>query len=360
MFNDKHYVAVLKGREGEYAALRELSSGVKDWVTPLIEVPPIPWDFDNDEPSKSIDDHLAKVPERVFGAWGRQRPLFVDLLWVPADERLNSGAHPLTFVMDGLRNVGVDAVPVTGPARDADYQKSVAQAVAIDKRGACLRVTGDDLADLGKLAVEVEALQESLGVSTSDLDLLVDLQEVTARNEALVATGMRALLDGLPQLDKWRTLTLAASAFPENLSDVPANSVAPIPRADWSLWLAIRAGNPKRQPSFGDYAITDPEPSPSIDPRFIKMSANLRYTRPDVWLAFRGRNVRTAGYEQFHDLCAALVSRKADFDGRGHCWADTFIDDCAQRKQGPGNATTWRKVGTNHHVTRVVGDLQNL
>jgi hypothetical protein len=27
---------------------------------------------------------------------------------------------------------------------------------------------------------------------------------------------------------------------------------------------------------------------------------------------------------------------------------------------GPGNATTWRKVGTNHHLTLVTRELANL
>jgi len=232
-------------------------------------VPPVPWDFVNEAPSKSLDEHLGKVPEKLFGAWGRKRDVFLDLLWVPPADRMQSGAHQLTFVLDGLRKLGVDAVPVTGPARDTAYQAAVNQAVGVDNRGACIRLTSDDLGDLPGLASELEGLQETLGLAPDKLDLVIDLQEVTPRNEALVVTGTRAVLNGLPQITKWRTLTLAAAAFPENLSDVPAGTVVPIPRADWTLWLAIRGGKPSRLPAFGDYAIaqsrTDSAYRPSRD-----------------------------------------------------------------------------------------------
>jgi Beta protein len=359
MFNDRHYVPILKGREGEYSAMQALDGKLRGWITPLFEVPPVPWDFVNETPAKTLDKHLATTPEKLFGAWGRTKPLFVDFLWVPPGERMQSGHHPVTHLLAGTRKLGLQVIPVTGPERDADYQKAVRDAIAADHLGACIRVDNDYLGDLSGLATELAELQKTLGVGAKDLDLLIDLKEVTPRNEALIVTGMNAVLSSLPQLSEWRTLTLAAAAFPENLSDIPAGSVAKIPRADWSLWLTLRNSKPARIPTFGDYAIAHPEPT-EIDPRLMRMSANLRYTRPDLWLVFKGRNVRDFGYEQFQDLCADLVARKGDYDGSGHCWADEFIEHCSQRKAGPGNATTWRKVGTNHHLARVVGDLQAL
>ena len=46
-FNHTHYVPTLKGRAGEYGALQAMTAEVKAALTPLIEIPPIPWDFDN-------------------------------------------------------------------------------------------------------------------------------------------------------------------------------------------------------------------------------------------------------------------------------------------------------------------------
>jgi Beta protein len=45
------------------------------------------------------------------------------------------------------------------------------------------------------------------------------------------------------------------------------------------------------------------------------------------------------------------------FAGETFSLGDKYISDTARDKDGPGNATTWRKVNTIHHLTRVVTDL---
>ena len=59
MFDHTLYLPILKGRLGEYGALREMSPEVKAKVIPVIEIPPIPWNFADDEPSVTIDRHLS-------------------------------------------------------------------------------------------------------------------------------------------------------------------------------------------------------------------------------------------------------------------------------------------------------------
>lgn len=58
-----HYVPIVKGKAGEYSALQDLAPAVKQAVTPLIEIPVVPWDFENEEPAKTLDAHLARSSE---------------------------------------------------------------------------------------------------------------------------------------------------------------------------------------------------------------------------------------------------------------------------------------------------------
>jgi hypothetical protein len=39
---------------------------------------------------------------------------------------------------------------------------------------------------------------------------------------------------------------------------------------------------------------------------------------------------------------------------------DEYISDCSEGSESTGTLTTWRWVGANHHITRVVNDLANL
>ena len=108
-------------------------------------------------------------------------------------------------------------------------------------------------------------------------------------------------------------------------------------------------------PTYGDYAISHPEPA-EVDPRIMRPSASIRYTHDDEWLVIKARNLRDHGYEQFHEVCGDLV-RRAEYAGQQFSWGDGYIFDCAAKRVGTGNLTTWRKVGTSHHLAMVAHQL---
>lgn len=59
------------------------------------------------------------------------------------------------------------------------------------------------------------------------------------------------------------------------------------------------------------------------------------------WLVVKGRNVRQYGFDQYFDLCRLLAERP-EYCGANLSWGDAYIYG-AERRTGPGNATTWRK-----------------
>lgn len=138
---------------------------------------------------------------------------------------------------------------------------------------------------------------------------------------------------------------------------LPPSDSSWIPRQEWTLWLDVvqSADVLARIPAFGDYAISHTEP-PEVDPRIMRPSASIRYTCESAWLVLKGRNVRDHGYEQFHDMCRDLVQR-TEYSGRQFSWGDEYIDECAARRVSKGSLTTWRNVGTSHHLAFVVRQL---
>lgn len=81
------------------------------------------------------------------------------------------------------------------------------------------------------------------------------------------------------------------------------------------------------------------------------MSANIRYATDTVWLVLKGTRIKKNDV-QFHNLCKVLVARP-EYKGATYSWGDQFIKLCSERTTNPGNLTTWRQVGTNHHLTLV-------
>jgi T4 beta protein len=358
MFDRRHYVPILKGKAGEYGALRQLAAGPKSRLTPIIEIPPIPWDYKNNQPGKTIDDHLKDAAKKIDLAWDSERALFADV-GALSEERMRDGRHPLGYLFDTARDRGLELIPVSGLNRDSGYQGAVRQIVARDERGVCVRLEGNDFEDVTELAERLESYLAFLEVVPSMVDVVIDFKEIaTAAAPTFVAA--KSILETLPKVNEWRTLTWAGSAFPRNLTAFGANQDGAWPRTEWQVWtsLFLRRQKLPRLPTFGDYGINHPE-FDEVDPRIVRMSANLRYTVERDWLIFKGRNVKNYGYEQFNELCRRLVSRP-EYSQAKFSWGDEYISLCALNLDGPGNATTWRKVGTSHHLTYVAEQIASL
>jgi hypothetical protein len=358
-FNHTHYVPILKGRAGEYGALQEMTPEVKAGLTPLIEVPPIPWDFALDEPDKTIDQHLERLSSKIVQSWGVERPLFLDFLWIPPDERMANGDHPLAHVFGTARGEGLQLIPVTDLVRGEGYQSSCRDVIEEDARGVCIRLQKEDFEESGDLSAQVADLLQALGVPASEADLVLDLRSLAPNEGSTLRAAIPVLVRGIPYLRQWRSFTLAGTAFPENLIESPPSSYSLISRLEWIVWrnLIARAKLP-RLPSFGDYAIASPQPS-EVDPRIMRPSASIRYATDDAWLIPKARNLRDFGFAQFHDICRELITRP-EYSGSEFSWGDWYIDECANERVGPGNLTTWRKVGTSHHLACVTRQIASL
>ena len=153
---------------------------------------------------------------------------------------------------------------------------------------------------------------------------------------------------------------LLCGAFPKNLAGV-AKGTKQIPRVDWGLYGRVRslAETEGLSVHFGDYGISHVEPFEG-DPRKMVMSANLRYAHWDHWHVLKAKNVRDYGYEQYRDLCKLLILlpiyMKASFSH-----GDASYEGVANNpKVGPGNATSWRRDATNHHLHVVLHQLASL
>lgn len=98
-----------------------LSDEVQDKLAPIIEIPPIDWDFEQDSPKKTIDE---------------------------VSDRLVSGQHPLSFVLEELRVNGLFAIPVTSSDRDIEYHQEAAAGHATEGLGVAIRLKESDFDNL--------------------------------------------------------------------------------------------------------------------------------------------------------------------------------------------------------------------
>lgn len=352
------YVPILKGKEGEFSAVEDLDLTTKLQIMPLFEVPQVPYDYANDRPLRSLAEHVALLPARLLRCWGAQRPVFLDMPWsAESEEKIEDWSGAWNSVLKACRTSGVLIIPVVSRTTPTPLLEAIGANMPADNShpGVCIRLTVSDADEDVNLDEELVRLLTAVKCPTKLGDVLIDLGEVGS-DLSRVTLLARSMFQVVPA-GMGRRLILAASSFPQDLSEVNASEVTRLARVERRLWLNLRR-RPERLPRpdiiFSDYAVAHPV-TKELDPRTMQMSASIRYTADD-WLVVKGKNVRRYGFDQYFSLAKTLIELP-EYSGQDFSKGDRYIWECAAKRSGPGNATTWRKVATNHHLTYVTREL---
>lgn len=354
----QHYVPCLRWKQGEYQALFRLSPNIKGALVPLIEVSEIGYDFETRMENKTIDEHLSAFPKRVKDKWGT-RPCLVDMHLIEASQRMDNGEHPFTFVFNDLRLKGVAAIPVVRLEQDSACQDAIESIVAQDKIGLCFRINVENAAK-ANIMLSLKTLLQRYNQEVETCDFILDLGAPNFEPIEGFVEVLGAIITDLPHREEWRSFSIIGTAFPSSMAEVE-RGLSIKPRNEWKLYKYLvnrLQALDIRIPTFGDYAINHPDLLP-LDFRIVKPSASVRYTIDDNWLIAKGSNVREYGMGQYRELCKSVINSQYYF-GQNYSMGDRYIYDCAQGTASTGNLSTWRWVGTNHHLTKVVHDVANL
>ena len=360
MFGYKHYVPILKGKEGEFRALACLTPSVKHNITPFIDIPRRDLDWKTRQPKDPIEVYLEKKAKKIHKAWGTMEEIFVDVFDLDLDLRTPGGTHFVMFLFSQLRNYDVQAIPVIGLDRseDTDYADSVRNTAFTDKRGICIRLLLEDMEMPSDTYSDVDELIRTLHQSKKSVHLMMDFRNISEKDLYDIADVATGFLANLPDTTAWKSITLASSGFPEHLGGILPRSIDTIARTELDLRdeLSSRKRSVLRFPAFGDYGICHPDLL-DYDPRFTPGAA-IRYTIEREWLIIKAGSIKKYGCEQFRGLSNTL-RRRPEYYGPTYSWGDNYIDECADCTVGTGNLPKWRQVGTNHHITLVGNQIAN-
>jgi hypothetical protein len=234
-----------------------------------------------------------------------------------------------------------------------NYGRALESIISTDMRGLCLRLLQEDLrnASIGK---ELKQLMAKFKLTPKQVDILVDLKRID--NSSM---NMSEICNRIPSLTSWRTFTVAAGAFPVDLSDIKKNSQYELSREDWLHWFKQLKDGPilPRRPAFSDYTIQHPI---YIEPRtdHPNPSASIRYTSDICWVIMRGQALygEGPGHDQYW-ANANLLSKRKEFCGGGFSKGDEYIYEMGQQTKKKGSPQTWLRAGINHHITFVIRQI---
>ncbi len=344
------YVPILKGRRGEMDALGKVRMRTRRAMVPLVEVTP----RDESEDVAAITRICDQTVERLARAYGH--PLMLDGGHFDLRQDLGGGVGVVGLLAERARAAGLVAQPVLRLDDPDTARRDAGAAHAVDDRGLTVRLIGEDLEeDPDDLDAALQDLLGDTGTGRERVDLLLDLGPV--EGDVAVRGGARlvlSLLRTLPEVTDWRTVTVAAGAFPVDLSQFTPNTIGERPRYDAQLFDQVRRRRLPRQPDYGDYAVA--HPTLTLGGAYSP-PPQLRYTASEHWLVLKGHKRDPLAHRQFHQICERIAAHP-EFAGTPVGWADEKI--ARHSSEGPGNGTTWRTVGTAHHLDYVTLRLTTL
>ena len=348
----KNYVPILRPKQGEVLAIRELSEVAQKRITPFFDVHRV--QIKNGKKEKSLDEHLDSIIERICENWPSKREFFWDLFSIELSERLQNGKHPVLWFGQSLYNKQMTPIPTIGTDRDDSYIKAIQSLLARGLADSiCVRILRDDLETPIETINDLTDIMNRLEISPSKCHLLIDMRFV---EEAQIETIVETVSEFTSQcnIDFWKTFTFSSSSFPVDMAQFKPDSDSRVPRVELKLWNALMNAEPLigRKSNFGDYAIINPE-KPDVDPVRIRAGGKIRYATKDGWIIVKGHGLhRGERYNQYRTL-SRKVMNFPEYRGTSYSWGDDYLDKCSKGRVGTGNLTTWIKVDTNHHLTLV-------
>ena len=347
-FGSHHYVPVLKVKRGEKTALRSISRGAQQRITPLLEIVERKADK-----SRSVDAHLDTAFKNLADSVRPYSRIFLDTREIADD-----GPAAVAEVFRRAAAEGIIFAPVTGISRSVD----ITAALNHRTHGLVLRLIREEF-EAGGLTENLHAFMSRHSLTPEEIDLIIDLGPVDDMVTDGVVALTNAFMADVPDHTRWRTFTVSACAFPLGMGGVDRHSHQLVERADWAAWrnnLHSQRTTLPRLPSFSDCVIQHPRGVEGFDPRIMQVSASIRYTLDDDWLLLKGESTRiTPPTTQFPALATLLVygHLQPRFAGQSHCAGCRSMKASADGASGLGSAEVWRRLGTIHHITTAVKQL---
>ncbi|MBM9435191.1 beta family protein [Actinacidiphila bryophytorum] len=355
---DPVYVPFLPARRDAWQAYERLDARVRRRITPLWTVVP------RTGPERPRGDRSAADTDedpRTFGPWLTRR---IDAV---LDASSSSVGWADATHLEGLVQAAASGLwrlatqsrlrLVTGPERNHRLQRYTADLALLSGRGLGIRVLLDEPPE-GSRSAELLELVDRVRLPPSQLDLLLDLGPVTDTADA----GKIALaaLDLLAGLLPWRTVVLAAGAFPRTIQPLASGLSLVVPRHDWLVHHLVRSSRPEfRSPLlYGDYSA---EHALSANIPSVRRPGPpwglMRYTAPDAFLVAPALTRGPYRAERVRAVARGIAEAEVFRPGRSE--GERWLHACAygSGSDGTGNAETWIRVGHIQHMSFAVAQL---
>jgi hypothetical protein len=351
----KPYLPVLKWRQGEYQALMRLNSSVKSSIRPLFVIPPIEFDFETQMPKKTAQAHIEPLVKRLEDKWGNGIAS-MDLHQSLHTSTMQSGELVPEYVYRLLNQSKTNIKPVITLHDEVAYISIVMDYCRSKACGLDIRIKFEELADAEHMALLPKLIIENK-LNMAGIELIIDFGS-KSEYEPYERIGT-LLISKIDSFESYKSIYLVGTSL--DFSAVTTNSLVTQSRADWKFYSRFYKDNFEviTNLGFGDFSIEPPEFAPNLDMRLIKPAARIIYSTEELWVIYKGSAFRD-NPKQMHSMCYNFIYKSGFYIEKSFSIGDLKIHECAHNLCSNGNMTTWKEVGTSHHISFVVHQLASL
>lgn len=336
------YLPILKWKQGERIALRNLKDDQWNGVTPLIELQPISAAPNFVSLQAALPDYLEKIGKDLAKAVPEGTPFAVDTRYVstgyPKQAQLLSAVCSRLYKLTDR-----PVIPVITSAL-AQSEANQLERIAERFKECIVRI---DTPSVGVAQVQpiIELVKDAF--ETGDVHVVVDQFSLVGKDSRVMATAIKPYLDeALASVSA--SVTIAGGSFPVNLIGFKQGTFD-IERVEWKVWKQIQKGGSYADVRYSDYCVTHPALGPEMDPTQMNPSVAIRYAADGYWRLFKAGGFKKGAPNQYMALCQLLLGDGVYTDP-SYSYGDKCYADAANAKLGNGNPSSWRRDATNHHL----------
>lgn len=335
------YVPILRGKDGEFAALQNLDEAALSQICPLVQFLP-------DTNINRKGDYIKKVTSNLVNAWNFDGNLmYFDVSYL-ADINI------ITNLANILKGNDINIIPVLDPNSNEKYLELIPHGF-LDK-GVCIRIKRA-CATPRTLRNTIDATLMRYNIKSSEIDLLIDLEYIDDLNDLPVFqnTFLR-LFESIKNPEDYRRIIIGDGSFPIDVAAFPPDKITSIPRIEWYFWRSVNKELDGFPIIYADYGNIHPKYDPYA--QAFEGSCTIKYSSDRGFHIFRGKKAsgHPDGGRQYHQKSRELIDSKF-YDGKDFSWGDENIFKCANEEITPGNSGTWVKYTFNHHFMKIISLL---
>jgi hypothetical protein len=335
------YFPILRWKQGEQMAARNLGASDRTQMLPLAEVQLLDAGAAQPRLEKSL---------KLAGAAGA--PIGIDV-----KQAYTSAVplHDLAKLTTRFQAAGLQVWPVI-QATDASADPPGLTHFK-DQPGLVLRIYPNQFPLPATLAL-IKETRKACGRKTL-LYVVFDMGSIGPIDLAALAGMLEPYVRDVTASGEVIQVAVAGGSFPYSLSGTAIGVGTRLPRKELDVWKQLRTKGGCDAVAFGDYGVTNPEPQEALDPETMNPAAAIRYTQEREWWLLRGSGVKTkgkGGMKQYNSLCQLLVAN-GDYAGQDFSFGDLRYFAHAQPGTTSGNFMTWRRDATSHHLVFTVRQM---